>query len=829
MKKSKKLISLLLAVVMACTAAFGVLPAAYAAENGVTYTATYRAPATRGEYEAILEDADTLIANNLFTGSTMQSLWSIAPSLSALVNEGTTGQGWGNSSQASYYEYFAPEYFSDLAAFMEANGYSTVTAAVLTGTADDPATTDVDETAVGYFQEYPIVIDTPEEFTAAVDQFIDAVAVDNIALTVGFALMMMPSGDMGLGLVSGLNDVVTALGLDNSGFDNQTLWTMFLTQQGSVIRQYLKGIVHSLVPDTAEGVMNMLKNISVPENRVKLYSGINAIFSNINDLITMLSSSLSGLGIDVSELQGTINDVYAQIQALPTEEIVVNGEAQTVFDYNGILNYVVNDVLAPSLLGSLDGSVANIVNGLLGDKDLISFGTNTGLVKFDAINTANLANAGDEVDVLNVVLHYLYTNMNKLSNKVLLSIVNLIGGSVLPEEVATILNAVVKDSEQEAVVAIADVLDDLANYVAPQTISIDQGSDATLAAVKSGSMYSGSLQLSATVGPKDAEDKSVSWSSSNENVKVDENGVVSYRGTLDVPFDVVITATANANTAVTDIITVKVQKAAVTSVTLDQTVASLYEGATLQVNAAVQPAGAEYDAMVWTSSDESVATVADGLVTAVAPGTATITATVDGVVSASCVINVSADKSALNALLAQVEGMDLNAGDYDATLWAAYEAALAAAQDVAADDLATQAAVDKATANLQAALKALPVAPDLTSVTVVPVNAADEKDGSVIYHKTPWYKTWMSQTVDLALEYTEGAQIVSVQWVAANWSASKPQAKIENASDDGATIRPTFGIGPRSFWVQAVVTDANGNTVKSDPVKVRFYNWDWQK
>lgn len=826
MTKSKKLISLLLAVVMACSAAFGVLPAAYAAENGVTYTATYRAPATRGEYEAILEDADTLIANNLFTGSTMQSLWSIAPSLSALVNEGATGQGWGNSSQASYYEYFAPEYFSDLAAFMEANGYSTVTAAVLTGTADDPATTDVDETAVGYFQEYPIVIDTPEEFTAAVDQFIDAVAVDNIAITVGFALMMMPSGDVGLGLVSGLNDVVTALGLDNSGLDNQTLWTMFLTQQGSAIRQYLKGIVHSLVPDTATDLMHVLQSISVPENRVKLYSGINAVLGQVNDLIDALSSSLDGF--DLSAIKGTINDVYAQLQALPTEEIVVDGEAQTVFDYNGVLNYVVNDVLAPSLLGSLDGTVANIVNGLLGDKDLLSFGTNTGLVKFDAINTANLANAGDEVDVLNVVLHYLYTNMNKLSNKVLLSIVNLIGGSVLPEEVATILNAVVKDSEQEAVVAIADVLDDLANYVAPQTISIDQGSDATLAAVKSGSMYSGSLQLSATVGPKDAEDKSVSWSSSNENVKVDENGVVSYRGTLDVPFDVVITATANANTAVTDIITVKVQKAAVTSVTLDQTVASLYEGATLQVNAAVQPAGAEYDAMVWTSSDESVATVADGLVTAVAPGTATITATVDGAVSASCVINVSADKSALNALLAQVESMDLNAEDYDADLWAAYEAALAAAQDVADDDLATQAEVDGAVTNLQDALKALQVAPELTEVKIVPVNSSDVLDGEVIYHKVPWYKTWMSQTVDLALEYTEGAQIVDVQWVPAKWSVTKPEAKIENASKDGATIRPTFGIGTRSFWVQAVVTDVNGNTVESDPVKVRFYNWDWQ-
>lgn len=87
MTKSKKLISLLLAVVMACSAAFGVVPAAYAAEKGVTYEATYRAPATKGVYEGMLEDLDTVVANNLLTASTVQSLWSILPALNGFVHE----------------------------------------------------------------------------------------------------------------------------------------------------------------------------------------------------------------------------------------------------------------------------------------------------------------------------------------------------------------------------------------------------------------------------------------------------------------------------------------------------------------------------------------------------------------------------------------------------------------------------------------------------------------------------------------------------------------------------------------------------------------------
>lgn len=117
----------------------------------------------------------------------------------------------------------------------------------------------------------------------------------------------------------------------------------------------------------------------------------------------------------------------------------------------------------------------------------------------------------------------------------------------------------------------------------------------------------------------------------------------------------------------------------------------------------------------------------------------------------------------------------------------------------------------------------------VSTVSIVPVNSSDEKSGDVIYHQVPWYETWVSHSIDLTVQMEDNSKIASVQWVYANWSAETPEADILYAGKTSATIRPTWGIGARSCWVQAIVTDIYGNKITSDPVKVRFYNWDWQK
>ena len=64
-------------------------------------------------------------------------------------------------------------------------------------------------------------------------------------------------------------------------------------------------------------------------------------------------------------------------------------------------------------------------------------------------------------------------------------------------------------------------------------------------------------------------------------------------------------------------------------------------GSSCPLTATVEPETAANKSVMWTSSNESVATVKDGLVKAVSPGKAVITATtMNGGLSASCKIGV---------------------------------------------------------------------------------------------------------------------------------------------------------------------------------------------
>ena len=231
--------------------------------------------------------------------------------------------------------------------------------------------------------------------------------------------------------------------------------------------------------------------------------------------------------------------------------------------------------------------------------------------------------------------------------------------------------------------------------------------------------------------------------------------------------------------------------------------------------------------VTWSSSAPEVVTVdAAGNLTAVAPGDSVITVTTaDGGFIAQCTVSVRADKTALNDLIGKVEALDLTAEEE-----ALVADALASAKNVSAQELATQAEVNAAYEALYAIYVELNKSAALESVSIVPMNGSDELSGEVIYHKTPWTKTWTSQTVELGFTVNEGVEVASVKWEAANWSVNNPEAKFEGGVDGNTTtVRPTFGVGPRSFWVQVTVTDIRGNTVTSAPVKVRFYNWDWQK
>ena len=142
--------------------------------------------------------------------------------------------------------------------------------------------------------------------------------------------------------------------------------------------------------------------------------------------------------------------------------------------------------------------------------------------------------------------------------------------------------------------------------------------------------------LIATVKPDNATGKTVTWSSTNNEVAtVDQRGevVAIKQGSTT------ITAKAGEKTA-TCAVTVKGNTIEVTSVELNKTELYLKEGESETLVATVKPDDATDKTVTWSSSDANIATVdSNGKVTAVKEGAVTITAKAGGE-SASCLVSV---------------------------------------------------------------------------------------------------------------------------------------------------------------------------------------------
>ena len=151
------------------------------------------------------------------------------------------------------------------------------------------------------------------------------------------------------------------------------------------------------------------------------------------------------------------------------------------------------------------------------------------------------------------------------------------------------------------------------------------------------------LQLSATVSPSTATDKTVGWTSSNASIAtVSPTGLVKAVAEGNCS----ITASCNGKIA-TCAITVKKPIIAVTSIELDKTDIIMYVGDEETLKATVKPDDATDKTITWGSSKTSVATVDNnGNVKAIADGVATITASCGGK-TASCKVTVKTAVSSI--------------------------------------------------------------------------------------------------------------------------------------------------------------------------------------
>jgi len=200
--------------------------------------------------------------------------------------------------------------------------------------------------------------------------------------------------------------------------------------------------------------------------------------------------------------------------------------------------------------------------------------------------------------------------------------------------------------------------------ISPETFDLETGS---------------TQQLVADITPANATNLSKAWSSSDESVAtVSQDGLVT--AIAEGAADITVNSVDGGFEAVSKV-NVIAAVVSVTGINISADNIGIKVGETTQLTAEVLPVDASNKSVVWSSSDESIATVAtDGTVTAVSKGIATITVvSKDGNFSKTCEVTV--DESAT-----VVENLIVN-GDFETgeqTPWTGYKSGAVGAGTTAA-------------------------------------------------------------------------------------------------------------------------------------------------
>ncbi len=170
------------------------------------------------------------------------------------------------------------------------------------------------------------------------------------------------------------------------------------------------------------------------------------------------------------------------------------------------------------------------------------------------------------------------------------------------------------------------------------------------------------LATSIIVHPELAKTKTVTYTSSDESIcTVDKNGNVT-----GVDWGTAYITVKTDDGGKTAFLNVSVTSDVPVGVTLSESELSLIEGEQKMLTAEIEPLGAKYNTVLFSSDNPSVATVDSlGKVTARAKGTATITATTkEGGRTATCTVTVVEGELPFKLDFSTAEGISFNNGFY---------------------------------------------------------------------------------------------------------------------------------------------------------------------
>ena len=266
-----------------------------------------------------------------------------------------------------------------------------------------------------------------------------------------------------------------------------------------------------------------------------------------------------------------------------------------------------------------------------------------------------------------------------------------------------------------AAAALWDAYNNLDRYIKIQKVIIlYNGTDAPTHVTKTVGLAANyknqSISLGYRILPTNALESvvSISWSSSNSSISVNESGMCTPTENEPCWSLITLCATDKKGREFKNTVYVAFAKNKVEGVNINPAVVTdAVVGGTKQLSANVSPDKANINAVTWSSSDESLAVIdANGLVTFLNTGTVEITAvTCDGGHKAVSAIKIYADKSELNEVMNYVEGLEYT--EFTPASWSALQEKYNAALEIYNAEDPTQEEVNNVRIALSGAVSEL--------------------------------------------------------------------------------------------------------------------------
>ncbi len=341
--------------------------------------------------------------------------------------------------------------------------------------------------------------------------------------------------------------------------------------------------------------------------------------------------------------------------------------------------------------------------------------------------------------------------------------------------------------------------------------------------VESPAYTTAKLQLTSRILPLDSMYISVTWSTSTNTIKVDENGLVKpASGTAAGYGWVTVTVVDERGNVSTDKVHVSFARYPVTEVILDKTsIETSLDEAPAKLTASCKHKATDlvtHNATItdvyWSSSNETAVTVdQNGQLKYHNAGQAVITATsCDGGLTATCIVTVAGDKTKLREAIAQANAANINIQDHTYETSMAYQEAYNRAVEIEAAVTFTQEEMDAAADTLLQTLANLQPYIHMTDLNVY---YNGETAPEFISIKVSTAQLYTSQKVQLTYDYAPAdAMFTSIVWASSN----------PNVSCENGLVKPTKNEACGSE-ITLTATDHYGNKIVKT-IYVAFANYE---